>query len=117
MDYLSKFDELKSKDLSLDLTRGKPSSDQLDLSNELANFSDNIFFSDGVDLRNYGEVQGLDSCRELGSDILLPLFLGSFICGIVLGLIGYFFILSLWRWQVIKNWEIRKNLRKKSKEL
>lgn len=54
---------------------------------------------------------------ELGSDILLPLFLGSFICGTVLGLIGYFFILSLWRWQVIKNWEIRKNLRKKSKEL
>ena len=53
---------------------------------------------------------------ELGSDILLPLFLGSFICGTVLGLIGYFFILSLWRWQVIRNWEIRKNLRKKSKE-
>tara|TARA_Y100000385_G_C13061784_1_gene624780 strand:+ start:1086 stop:1688 length:603 start_codon:yes stop_codon:yes gene_type:complete len=54
---------------------------------------------------------------ELGSDILLPLFLGSFICGTALGLIGYFFILSLWRWQVIKNWEIRKNLRKKSKKL
>ena len=54
---------------------------------------------------------------ELGSDILLPLFLGSFISGTVLGLIGYFFILSLWRWQVIKNWEIRKNLRKKPKEL
>jgi hypothetical protein len=53
----------------------------------------------------------------LGSDILLPLFLGSFICGTALGLIGYFFILSLWRWQVIKNWEIRKNLRKKPKEL
>ena len=54
---------------------------------------------------------------ELGSDILLPLFLGSFICGTALGLIGYFFILSLWRWQVVKNWEIRKNLRKKSKKL
>ena len=70
MDYLSKFDELKSKDLSLDLTRGKPSSEQLDLSNELANFSDNSFLSDGVDLRNYGEIKGLDSCRALGSDIL-----------------------------------------------
>ena len=54
---------------------------------------------------------------ELGSDILLPLFLGSVICGTVLGLIGYFFILSLWRWQVIKNLQIRKNLRKKSKKL
>ena len=70
MDYLSKFDELKSKDLSLDLTRGKPSSEQLDLSNELANFSDNSFLSDGIDLRNYGEIKGLDSCRALGSDIL-----------------------------------------------
>ena len=70
MDYLSKFDELKSKDLSLDLTRGKPSSEQLDLSNELARFSDNSFLSDGVDLRNYGEIKGLDSCRALGSDIL-----------------------------------------------
>ena len=37
MDYFSKFEELKSKELSLDLTRGKPSSDQLDLSNELIN--------------------------------------------------------------------------------
>ena len=70
MDYLSKFDELKSKDLSLDLTRGKPSSEQLDLSNELVRFSDNSFLSDGVDLRNYGEIKGLDSCRALGSDIL-----------------------------------------------
>ena len=70
MDYLSKFDELKSKDLSLDLTRGKPSSEQLDLSNELARFSDNSFLSDGIDLRNYGEIKGLDSCRALGSDIL-----------------------------------------------
>mgnify|MGYP000620522014 CR=1 FL=1 len=43
MDYFSKFEELKSKELSLDLTRGKPSSDQLDLSNELINFSENDF--------------------------------------------------------------------------
>lgn len=52
---------------------------------------------------------------QLGTDILVPLFLGSLICGATLGMIGYFFILSLWRWRVIKNWEIRKNLRSKSK--
>ena len=70
MDYFSKFEELKSKELSLDLTRGKPSSDQLDLSNELINFSENDFLYDGVDIRNYGEIKGLDSCRELGAEIL-----------------------------------------------
>ena len=35
MEYSAKFEELKSKNLSLDLTRGKPSSDQLDLSNAI----------------------------------------------------------------------------------
>ena len=69
-EIVTKFNFLKEKQLSIDITRGKPDKDQLDLSNELANFSDNIFFSDGVDLRNYGEVKGLDSCRQLGSDIL-----------------------------------------------
>ena len=46
MDYFSQFEELKSKGLSLDLTRGKPSSDQLDLSNDLANFTNNDFSFD-----------------------------------------------------------------------
>ena len=70
MDYISKFEELKSKNLSLDLTRGKPSADQLDLSNDLAAFEGNYFISDGVDIRNYGEIKGIDDCRELGSKIL-----------------------------------------------
>jgi hypothetical protein len=43
MDYISTFEELKSKNLSLDLTRGKPSSDQLDLSNNLAVFKGKPF--------------------------------------------------------------------------
>ena len=33
----SKFATLKSKNLKIDLTRGKPGSDQLDLSNDLLN--------------------------------------------------------------------------------
>ena len=70
MDYISKFEELKSKNLSLDLTRGKPSADQLDLSNDLAVFAGNHFLSGGVDIRNYGEIKGIDGCRELGSRIL-----------------------------------------------
>ena len=70
MDYFSKFEELKSENLSLDLTRGKPSSDQLDLSNSLMNQTDEASEFEGLDLRNYGEIKGLESCRELGAQIL-----------------------------------------------
>ena len=70
MDYLSKFEELKSENLSLDLTRGKPSSDQLDLSNSLMNQTNEMSEFEGLDLRNYGEIKGLESCRELGAQIL-----------------------------------------------
>jgi len=70
MDYFSKFEELKSENLSLDLTRGKPSSDQLDLSNSLMNQIDEASDFEGLDLRNYGEIKGLESCRELGAQIL-----------------------------------------------
>ena len=48
---------------------------------------------------------------QLGVDILLPLFVGSLLSGILLASAGYFFILFLWRWKVIKNWEKRKDLR------
>ena len=70
MDYFSKFEELKSENLSLDLTRGKPSSDQLDLSNSLMNQTDEVSEFEGLDLRNYGQIKGLESCRELGAQIL-----------------------------------------------
>ena len=70
MDYFSKFEELKSENLSLDLTRGKPSSDQLDLSNSLMNQTYEASEFEGLDLRNYGEIKGLESCRELGAQIL-----------------------------------------------
>ena len=70
MDYFSKFEELRSENLSLDLTRGKPSSDQLDLSNSLMNLTDEVSEFEGLDLRNYGEIKGLESCRELGAQIL-----------------------------------------------
>jgi len=48
---------------------------------------------------------------QLGSEILLPLFVGSLLCGTLLASIGYFSILYLWRWKVIRNWEKRKDLR------
>lgn len=49
--------------------------------------------------------------RSLGGDILMPLFLGSILCGIFFAILSYFSILFLWRWKVIKNWEQRQERR------
>ena len=70
MEYLSRFDELKSQKLNLDLTRGKPSGDQLDLSSSLDSIKFQEYIFDGIDIRNYGGIKGLSECRELGSKIL-----------------------------------------------
>ena len=70
MDYLSQFEELKAQKLNLDLTRGKPAEDQLDLSSSLESLKLDEYGSDGIDIRNYGQLKGLSECRELGSMIL-----------------------------------------------
>tara|TARA_B100001175_G_scaffold196473_1_gene166784 strand:- start:401 stop:1603 length:1203 start_codon:yes stop_codon:yes gene_type:complete len=70
MEYLSQFEELKARKLSLDLTRGKPAKDQLDLSSSLNSIEIDNFVFDKVDIRNYGQVKGLSECRKLGSKIL-----------------------------------------------
>ena len=64
------FDEIKQKNLSIDLTRGKPHTDQLDLSNDLITQSVDPIGENGVDLRNYGEPVGIIEARKLGADIL-----------------------------------------------
>lgn len=57
--------------LSLDLTRGKPSAEQLSLSDALDNqIRGNYKSRDGVDTRNYGGVRGLSEARELGAELL-----------------------------------------------
>ena len=64
------YQELKSKGFHLDLTRGKPSSEQLNLSAELENVLAGDFDQDGIDIRNYGGLLGLEGMRQLGSEIL-----------------------------------------------
>lgn len=57
--------------LSLDLTRGKPSAEQLSLSDALDDQIRGDFKSrDGVDTRNYGGIRGLSEARELGAELL-----------------------------------------------
>lgn len=66
-----KYNALKKLNLKLDLTRGKPSKKQLSLSNSLLNnLSPNSFNLNGVDIRNYGEIDGLPDTKKLGSSLL-----------------------------------------------
>ncbi len=63
--------ELKSKDLKLDLTRGKPSAEQLDFSNDLLSLPGLDYKAqDGTDVRNYGGLNGLSDIRDLWADAL-----------------------------------------------
>ena len=62
---------LKENHLSLDLTRGKPATDQLDLSNGLDDVLNGDYLaSDGTDTRNYGNIRGIPEARALGSEIM-----------------------------------------------
>jgi DNA-binding transcriptional MocR family regulator len=66
-----KYEAFAKRGLKLNLTRGKPSSAQLDLSNELlAMPGRGDFMAGAVDTRNYGELQGLIELRSL----LAPVF-------------------------------------------
>ena len=68
---LERFAIHKEAGLALDLTRGKPSPEQLSLSDELdAMVGDEFRASDGTDLRNYGGLTGMSEARELGAELL-----------------------------------------------
>ncbi len=72
-DKVSKqFDLLKSQGLKLNMARGKPSKAQLDLFGDILTvLTDNDqCHVDGVDARNYGELQGLRCAREYWADVL-----------------------------------------------
>ncbi|HEX4815867.1 MAG TPA: aminotransferase class I/II-fold pyridoxal phosphate-dependent enzyme [Nonomuraea sp.] len=64
------YDALVQRGLSLDLTRGKPSPRQLDLSDDLLRLPSSYRAADGADGRNYGNLQGLPELRELFAPLL-----------------------------------------------
>ncbi len=65
------YDDLKAENLKLDLTRGKPSPEQLDLSNVLLSLpGDNYRDGEGTDTRNYGGLHGLPELREIFGELL-----------------------------------------------
>ncbi|MBF6062636.1 aminotransferase class I/II-fold pyridoxal phosphate-dependent enzyme [Nocardia terpenica] len=64
--------KLKTEKLTLDLTRGKPSPEQLDLSADLLTLPGPGDFRDaaGTDCRNYGGQQGLPELRAIFGELL-----------------------------------------------
>lgn len=66
------YNAFKARRLDLNLTRGKPSSAQLDLSTPLLALPgpDGCHADDGTDCRNYGGLQGLPEARRLFAGLL-----------------------------------------------
>ena len=69
---LARFAGLKDKNLMLDMSRGKPSSSQLDLVSDLLTVlqKGEECMIDGSDCRNYGDLAGLQCAREYWADVL-----------------------------------------------
>ena len=69
---LQEFEELKAQGLSLNMARGKPGKAQLDMVSDIFDLMRNPedYVSDGIDVRNYGEVSGLPAAKRLFAEIL-----------------------------------------------
>ena len=68
----SRYEEIKGHGLNIDMTRGKPSKEQLDLSLPMLDMvgSDDYLAADGTDCRNYGGLDGLPEAKALFAEFL-----------------------------------------------
>ncbi len=68
----AEYDSLKAQGLSIDMSRGKPGADQLDISDGMLKvFEDGDFKCEsGIDVRNYGLLDGIPECKKLFADLL-----------------------------------------------
>ncbi|MBT7878552.1 MAG: aminotransferase class I/II-fold pyridoxal phosphate-dependent enzyme [Gammaproteobacteria bacterium] len=65
------FDTYVDAGLRLDLTRGKPAAEQLDLSNDLDGILEGFYLlQGGTDVRNYGGILGIPEARQLGAEFI-----------------------------------------------
>lgn len=62
------YQEFKNQNLKLDMSRGKPCSQQLDLSMSILDIKD--YKIDNIDCRNYGVLEGIPSMRKLFAQLL-----------------------------------------------
>ena len=69
---LTDYEKQKALGLKLNMARGKPSTEQLDMVMDMCSVlvKPEDFVSDGIDSRNYGNVDGLPAAKALFADIL-----------------------------------------------
>lgn len=69
----AEYKEYKTMDLTLNMARGKPSVDQLDLSMgmmDILSSDDDLTCEDGTDCRNYGVLDGIAEAKKLLGDMM-----------------------------------------------
>ena len=66
------YEDLKARGLKLNMARGKPGKAQLDLVSDIFTLMQKPedYVSDGIDVRNYGELSGLPAAKRLFAEIL-----------------------------------------------
>lgn len=67
------FEDVKGKGLKLDMSRGKPSKAQLDLSMgmmDVLKSTSDLVCEEGADCRNYGVIDGIKEAKQLLSDMM-----------------------------------------------
>lgn len=68
----TRYEDFKSKNLQLDMSRGKPGADQLDLSMEMMDVlssKETAYSDNGFDCRNYGLLDGIEEAKQLFADL------------------------------------------------
>ena len=68
-----KYKEASAKGLKLDMSRGKPSISQLELSKDMLNIVDDnsdMKCENGMDVRNYGVLDGIPEAKKIMADIM-----------------------------------------------
>ena len=70
----AQYEKLKESNIKLDMSRGKPGTDQLDLSlpmlDVLSGSTESFACADGTDLRNYGSLDGIPEAKALFADLM-----------------------------------------------
>ncbi|MCQ2382962.1 MAG: aminotransferase, partial [Clostridia bacterium] len=80
----AQYDEFKAKDLKLNMARGNPSKQQLDLSREIFDIFDktsDFIDAQGNDVREYGNLNGVYDARELMASVVDVPVENCIVCG------------------------------------
>lgn len=78
------YESVKAKGLRLDMSRGKPSPAQLDITNDLLdtiNSKTECVSESGIDCRNYGNLEGIPEARKLMGEFMGVPADNVFVCG------------------------------------